>query len=590
MRLKTWLVVACIVSLAFGPIWPPAAFGQYLGQVTIATVQAQLAASNTSCTGNAQNFITNQGIPNFNNLGQTFHQVSATSSANSFTVEIDGIDVLGNVVRISNPTVQFQPSVSITGYVAQGNGYYPNIQVSVTCTLGGTFSMTYSGSSGGSSPIIATPGVNPVPSGSVAANVEGFVPTGQNGNAIYPVIIGGMDPATNAQVQAMGIDTFSSGGAFIGNGITSPGGCASPGVPCSPNLATPPQPSAPAGEFAFAFYGPIRSVGFTTVASPWTCQVGCTSQINGLNIATLANYTQKNTLQQFYTNSTNTTVGVVFVAFAKAPTISHLASASSNSTSITVSNTGDTILVGFNCSQAASTTCGAISVADTFGSAFKTIPFTAVGNNFVGSNEIYNVFSAISAGSGADTVTVTQAGTAQNIALFDLTNIVAAPPNTVSAPLFTSNQKAQTNEDDNGVLFTGNGSFDYTQTVTLTPAGTTTFPLWSQTQNGVLYDCTVALRVTAASGTTPTLNTYLQDSADNVGFNDRLSFPQATAAANYLGAVSGGSGGITPAVTTDGSLAVATKVDGPLSAFGRIKFVVAGTTPSFTVTYNVACR
>jgi hypothetical protein len=581
MRLKIWLALLCTLLLLL-PLLPAPAFAQYLGQVTLATVQAQLA-SNVSCTGNAQNFLTSAGIANFNNLGQTQHQVSATSAAVSFVVEIDGIDVLGNVVRISSPTIAYQPTNLITGYVAQGNGYYPNIQVSVTCTLGATFSMTYSGSTGGGTTITATPGVTPtILQPGIATDVQGMVPTGTNGQPIFPVIEGALDPAVNAAVRANGIDTFS--------GITF----SNPGTTGNVTLANPPQPSQPAGEYAVAFYGPIVSLGATGTNAPWTVISGggsCISNTTALCTATLSNFTTKNGLVQNYVSGQANQIAVIFVAFQKAPTLSNqnISSGASQTVALTVANTGDTILVGFHCNPASGTVCGVTSVTDTFGSTFKTLPVSGVGTSASG-NLPLTAYVATANGSGADTITVTQTvSTARGIQAIDFSNVTPANINSPSAPVFESNFAAQTNEDDNGVLFAGNGSFDYTQTAVLA-AGTTTFPLWAQSQNGIFYACTVGLRVTAASGTTPTLDTYFQDSPDNVGFNDRMHFPQATAAANYLGAVSGGVGGITPVATTDGTMAVSTKLDGPLSAFGRIKFVVAGTTPSFTVTYNVACR
>jgi len=393
--------------------------------------------------------------------------------------------------------------------------------------------------------------------------------------------MGASDPPINVALANLGIDTFSSGTQFINSGVTGPF-----------TLLPPPQPSAGSGEFSFIFFGPIVAVGSVGIASPWTCFFGCASSVNSGNAAFLANYTTKNAPVLNYVNSTMTVIAESFVSFAKNPTVSHTAAAGSNSVILQVTAAGDTIVVGFNClttNGATSQTCGITAVTDTFGSVYKKIPGEPVGVSVSG-NIGFDSFAAKSLGSGADTITVTLAGTGPGMSTYDLTNVTPANPNTPSVTLSATNKVFQANEDDNGGLFAGPGAFDLTQTVTLGAAGTTTFPLWAQPQHGIFEMCTVALRVTAASGTGPTLNTYLQDSADNVGFNDRASFPQATAAANYIGAVSGGVGGITPVVTADGTLAAGSKIDGPLSAFGRIKFVVAGTGPSFTITYNVACR
>src|SRR5271163_4492003 len=73
-------------------------------QVTVvsqATVNATIA-NGVSCTGSPQTFTTAQLIPNFRNIGQTSHLATATSGASQFTMEIDGIDNLGNVFRLSD--------------------------------------------------------------------------------------------------------------------------------------------------------------------------------------------------------------------------------------------------------------------------------------------------------------------------------------------------------------------------------------------------------------------------------------------------------------------------------------------------------
>ncbi len=124
---------------------------QHLGDVSLSTVQATLA-TNLACTGGNQTFIT--GVtPNFNNLGQTQHVVSIVGTGGTIQTlqaEIDGIDNSGNVYRISEQLrlPAFFTSGSLVGY-----GYFPRIQVLITCTPGtGTFTMTYAGSASGPVP------------------------------------------------------------------------------------------------------------------------------------------------------------------------------------------------------------------------------------------------------------------------------------------------------------------------------------------------------------------------------------------------------------------------------------------------------
>jgi hypothetical protein len=581
MRSKKCLVLLLCLAL----IPAPAAFGQFLGTVSIQTVQAQLAVAGVgagTCTGTPQNFITNQGIVNFSNLGQTIHQASATSNAQVFTMEIDGLDVQANIVRISSPTVAYQPTNNLTGYVAQGSGYYPNIQVSVTCTAAATFSLSYSGSTGGGgSPIIATPGTNPVTTPGLAADVQGMIPTGTPGQSIFPVLLGALDPAINIGLQSQGIDTFLTTSNNLAGGLTG-----------TFTIANPPTPSAPAGSEALGFYGPIDSIGTTNIVAPWGCVGGggCGATGTGFNVGFLANYTTKNSLQQLFTNGGGDLVATEFVGYAKGFTIAQNNARSANNAALTI-NAGDSLIAAFSCAATGILNCGLTSVTDTLGNLWRPVGITAVGyRTSINQNMPIHVYSAFATFGGADTVTFAGTDPGQNnINFIDLRNVTAAPGNTPSTPLFVSNRNFLTNEDDNGGVFTNAGGFDFTQTSTLA-SGTTAVALFAQPEHGIFYNCTVALRVTAASGTTPTLDTFFQDSADNVGFNDRMHFPQATTTGNFLGAVSGGVGGITPVATTDGALAVSTKLDGPVSAFGRIKFIVGGTTPSFTVTFNVACR
>src|SRR5271163_1070374 len=116
-------------------------------QVTVvsqATVNATIA-NGVSCTGSPQTFTTAQLIPNFRNIGQTSHLATATSGASQFTMEIDGIDNLGNVFRLSDLQVGV-PSSAKGGLVLTANGSMTNIQIMVTCSAGSTFSVSYSGS------------------------------------------------------------------------------------------------------------------------------------------------------------------------------------------------------------------------------------------------------------------------------------------------------------------------------------------------------------------------------------------------------------------------------------------------------------
>lgn len=140
-RLQRMVAFGAVLLFGCAAHIPPAA--AQVTYTTPQTVKAQIA-SNVTCTGSAQKFTTAQGLPNFRNLGQTQHYVSAFIGAAVGAVEIDGIDRNGNVFRISD--VLSLGGTSTNGAVT-GSGSFDNFQVQITCTAGGTFSLTYAGTS-----------------------------------------------------------------------------------------------------------------------------------------------------------------------------------------------------------------------------------------------------------------------------------------------------------------------------------------------------------------------------------------------------------------------------------------------------------
>jgi hypothetical protein len=567
---------------------PPVDSAQTLGTVQIQTVAAQLANA-TTCTGAAQNFITGT-TTGFNNLGQTQHQVSASSAAASFTVEIDGIDVVGTVIRISNPTVSFQNGAAV-GYVAQGTGYYPRIQVSVTCTASATFSMSYTGSSGGSTPIIAAPGTTPtVPNSSFTGNVQGVLATNVNASGVFPIVNGALQPAVNAKFVQFGLDNFSINTTLLP--------AASSG---NFSFGNPPQPSVP-GEAAIAFFSSLAAVGGTGLLAPWTCiTAGCGPSALSHNAAIVNNVTTSTSLVFNETNSgggvANTNENVVFLVFKTLPTVRQQTFAN-NITPATSGNTlaGSTLVASFQCN---SFPCLIDSVSDTQGNVWRLVASVQISNGFQPGG--LSVWMAGPSSAAAETATgVAHTGTAvNNSGILELTGLTPANLNQPNLPLFASNKTAQPNENDNGGMFIESGGFSYTQTLTISAAVTQTFPLWDQTQHGQFQSCTLSERVTNIAGAGTTLNTYLQDSADAIGFNDHISMPQATTvggAQNYQGIVPVFTAAALTAVasgavqTADAALAAGSVIAGPMGAFGRIKFVTTGAAVSVTVTYNVVCK
>lgn len=120
------------------------AHAQFIGYTSPQTVQQTLATT-LACTGSAQTFA-------ISNLGQTQHYVSIITGSlpTKFKAEIDGIDKQGNVFRISDQMENaFAPIVAQGNGSLYGTGYFPQIQVVVTCSPNtATFTASYSGAWG----------------------------------------------------------------------------------------------------------------------------------------------------------------------------------------------------------------------------------------------------------------------------------------------------------------------------------------------------------------------------------------------------------------------------------------------------------
>jgi len=139
-------------------------------------------------------------------------------------------------------------------------------------------------------------------------------------------------------------------------------------------------------------------------------------------------------------------------------------------------------------------------------------------------------------------------------------------------------------------LYTSTAGFERFAILTGVSTGTTTVALWNEiTDAGAFSSCYATLVLTAVSGTGPTLDVYLQDGDDGSTWTDRIHFTQATGVSKFFAGIAA-SQGITPTAMTDATLAVSTKVDGPIGSWGRFKLVVAGTSPSFTGSAGVVCK
>jgi hypothetical protein len=114
--------------------------------VSIVPIQQTLAAAGTACMGSAQSFTAN-------NRNQNQHTATLVLSGSTAVVslQIQGVDSAGNTFIIS-PTAQGGALFNGVSAIVSASGYYPTINVLVTCTVGSTFTLSYVGTQ--ASPVI----------------------------------------------------------------------------------------------------------------------------------------------------------------------------------------------------------------------------------------------------------------------------------------------------------------------------------------------------------------------------------------------------------------------------------------------------
>jgi hypothetical protein len=514
MRKNIFLVLFSLLGLLF----PESGRGQDLGNVGLRTVQSVLA-TNVACTGSPQLFATSSPALNalgFRNLGQTQHLASATSAASTFTMEIDGIDALGNTYRISDVQIGI-PISAQTGIVVQGSGTFPIVQVNVTCTAAATFSLSYSG--GFSTPITNL--------GAALLNTLDKVP-------------------------------FQTAPANANKTIT---------------FQTPYANSAGTILFQYSAAGPTGS----------TITVQCISNAGG-NLALFTfSPTTVATLQLFTVTATTCPFVSLTYTSGGASAVTYTLEYVFNSP-----GTVNSVLGGGNVqgTVAAGVAVGAQNPLDVGGVEIvsnNAIPITA-----------YQPSSASTHGNG---IAIGKANIAPTATLSEMTEPNGNSAMAVEMMGMINNSSTLTGVDlSTGVcatnaqcpgVYTRKAGYSKLQTNTAGASGT--IGLWQGVNStGIFTSCRVDLQVTAVSGTAPTLDVFLQDSPDNTTFTDRIHFAQVTATGNFFAAIATAAG-ITPTAFTNKTLAAATKVDGPISGYGQIAYVIAGTGPSFTFTVTTTC-
>jgi hypothetical protein len=126
--------------------------------------------------------------------------------------------------------------------------------------------------------------------------------------------------------------------------------------------------------------------------------------------------------------------------------------------------------------------------------------------------------------------------------------------------------------------------------VTLVDSAARTASSVSDTFAGLGHFSAIALHldITAASGTSPTLNLYFQNAQPNeTDFYDIISFTQKTGTGDRNASfVNGGNQEFAP---TDASLTAGTFISTLLAPYTRLKWVIGGTNPSFTFSVSAYC-
>jgi len=158
------------------------------------------------------------------------------------------------------------------------------------------------------------------------------------------------------------------------------------------------------------------------------------------------------------------------------------------------------------------------------------------------------------------------------------------------------NSQGQANNSGPGLLTNQNGFSILTTPASVTANGNqnvTNFPAWDV---GTFDSCYVTVTTGTPTGTAPTLDVHFQSSTDGTNFTDRIHFTQITTTASTQKQVAGivpGTAGIVPTAISNGQeLAAGSILNGPIGAWLRFQFVIGGSaSPTFPTTqFGVVCH
>jgi hypothetical protein len=410
------LLLSTLFSL-IGLCFPASLRAQFIGQVGLQTVNQNLATG-TTCTGTPQTYITQ-------NIGAISHQAAAFFSnatpAASVVLEIDGQDSI-STYKISNTQVSFANAITGgTDYVVQASGYYPKVIISITCTIGAVYNLSYAGAQTAFSPLIGPPGgtVQSINNG-ITNQVQGIVSQQQSGAAVNPIINGALQTAVNASFLTAGIDNFNTGQAGVPAGTS--------GTVLVSNAPTPTK----SGEFALAFEANISDAGSgTNIVSPWTCAPTLPGNCGGgspqMAMAYLANVSGGQPYLRTFSNSTPNGQDLAsIVLFSSSTTAIRQDNIAGGATSVSYSSNtlaNSTKIAALRC--AGTVVCVVSGVTDTQGGTWALV--NSIVNSGSQASGLWVYASTTLSTAAADTVTFTlSSGTSAGVMIAELTGTVTS--------------------------------------------------------------------------------------------------------------------------------------------------------------------
>jgi hypothetical protein len=519
--------------LALFFLLPQPTLAQYLGSVSIQTVQQNLFAAGTVCTGAPQ-------TATVNNLGQTSHTVVLLQGATATSIKffLEGSNDGANFTRISDEYDGIQSGA------LQASGYYTVVRANVTCSPGtATFGMTYSGS--------GVPPSQPQGDG-LRSQVEKVIaqaisttgnqnfglrsPYGNTAGLLQFTTSGGT--FSGAAAVTVTCTLLSGQSTTVLNSTALSGATQLITVPASPcvSLVIGYTQGTSTGNMTieYVFSAGFAGAGGIGASGTGGCVADGTAPCNPLVVAGV-------------TSPGSSVPGVTRYVTALAE--------NANDLSVGNLNVRGLAIGAGNINPQGQTTGTTLPNIGPIGAA------------------VTGVRTDLSTGTNNPLSSTPAAGFSYGV-----------------------NSQGAANNSGPGLLTNQNGFSILTTATSVTANGNqnvTNFPAWDV---GTFDACYVTVTTGTPTGTAPTLDVHFQSSTDGTNFTDRIHFTQITTTASTQKQVAGivtGIGGITPTAISNGlELAAGSILNGPIGAWLRFQFVIGGSaSPTFPTTqFGVVCH